>query len=137
MALQTPMSQEQMLAQLLGSGIGSANMGMPGAGGMPAPSGMPGMPALDPQLLSQALGSDPVVNPMQMASSADTLVDPGSFGDYLRRVREWKTCMASTGGDTNQCGPQPQQGNPPPVSNPNNNPLPGPAPANPTPIYSL
>lgn len=112
MALQQPLSQEQMLAQMLGAqGASGLNAGMPGAGGMPAPSGMPGTPALDPQMLAQALGGGtPPVNPMQMAGGDPAqLFDPGSFGGFLQQVRAWQQCVMDGRSD---CGPQPTRDNP-------------------------
>jgi len=107
MALQTPLSQEQLIAQALGSASASGmNSGIPGMGGLPAPTGMPGSPAMDPQLIAQALGAGatPQVNPLMQASGADQLVAPGSFGDYLVKLRQWKECQMNGMGD---CGPQP------------------------------
>lgn len=110
MALQQPLSQEQLLAQALGAqGASGLNSGMPGAGGMPAPSGMPGMPAMDPQLMAQALGGTPAVNPMQTASGLGGLFDPGSVGGWLQQVRAWEACVMEGRSD---CGEKPQRENP-------------------------
>lgn len=114
MALQQPLSQEQLLGQALGTqGASGLNAGIAGAAGMPAPSGLPGIPAMDPQLLAQALGGTPPVNPMQMASGdAGQLFDPGSFGSWLQAVRAWEGCMLEGRSD---CGPKPQRENPLPA----------------------
>lgn len=106
MAIQTPLSQEQLIAQALGAAAVGGG-GLPGQGGLPAPSGLPGTPMMSPQMT--AAGGVPPVNPMQVASSADVLAGEGSMADFLAKSRDWRACMAMGRRD---CGPQPQRGNP-------------------------
>ena len=140
MAIQTPLTQEQLIAQSLGQaaaggmppgfrpgpgaglglGPGAGAGGIPGQGPMPfAPTGLPGTPAIDPQAISQALaGGTPPINPSLLAGgSADVLAGPGSFADYLKQMRDYKVCVMQ--GGSNCVAPQ-QPGTPgvPPASGP-------------------
>ncbi len=98
MAIQTPLSQEALIAQALGQSAAGAPGAIPGQAGIAPPTGLPGVPALDPQLIGQALAQpDPLVNPAQVAGTADSLVGPGSFGDYLRQMRDYRACIMDGG----------------------------------------
>jgi hypothetical protein len=81
MATQPAINQEQLIAQSLGQQMGQPQ---PGMGGLPfAPTGMPGAPAIDPQMLAQILGSaQPQGMPPGMPGQPP--VDP-----YLQQLQMW------------------------------------------------